>query len=88
MLKEPTINELQAATKLAFEIQAVIKTVGNRCLDIAEREEEVDRHEISSFSAVADLCARLLDDVADVLDRATPLEERPPRRRNVAGGVA
>lgn len=79
----PTIKELQGAMKLAFEIQAVIKTLGNRCLDVAEKDE-LDRVEISSFSAVADLCARLLDDVAEVLDRVTPLEELRPQQKGAA----
>lgn len=82
----PTIEELQAATKLTFEVQAVIKTLGNRCLDIAEKEN-IDRAEISSFSAVADLCARLLNDVAEALERATPLKQQRPQRRNLVGGA-
>ena len=83
MLKPLTADQLQDATNLAFEIQAVIKIMGKRCLDLAEADN-IDRMEIHDFSRVTDLCTRMLDDLASALDRVMPLEEPNQQRRGAA----
>jgi hypothetical protein len=69
-MRRPSHKEIQRSMDRVFEIQSAISLLGRRLEEISSiHNDDIDLQEILSFSRVTDLCASLLDDVAEMLER-------------------